>query len=158
ERESAPATLRERCIALGRGAAVVTPPRSRDASFSRTRIATWRARLAPLALAASLVLLVGGAFVYQVTENSTRVMVAELTADHVKCFAMNGVLHTHEEPRTVRASMASYFGWMLQLPEEPERVGLELVGARPCLYGEGRIAHLMYRHNGMPVSVFMLPD
>ena len=25
------------------------------------------------------------------------------------------------------------------------------------MYGEGRIAHIMYRHNGHPVSVFMLP-
>ena len=26
-----------------------------------------------------------------------------------------------------------------------------------CLYGRGQAAHLMYRHNGQPVSVFMLP-
>ena len=35
--------------------------------------------------------------------------------------------------------------------------GLELVGSRPCLYGEGKVAHIMYRHNGRPVSLFMLP-
>ncbi len=40
---------------------------------------------------------------------------------------------------------------------ESERAGLELVGARPCLYGEGRVAHIMYRHHGVPVSLFMLP-
>ena len=40
----------------------------------------------------------------------------------------------------------------------PQRAGLELVGSRPCLYGEGKIAHIMYRHNGRPVSLFMLPE
>ena len=91
-------------------------------------------------------------------ELSTQAGTAELTADHVKCFAMNDVLGTREQPMTVQASMSSHFGWMLQLPQNPQRVGLELVGARPCLYGEGRVAHLMFRHHGVPVSVFMLPS
>ncbi len=124
---------------------------------SRGRWPVWRARLAPLALAATLVLIVGGAFVYQLTDRSSRVMAAELTADHLKCFAVNDVLGTHDAPMTVQASMTSHFGWTLQLPPNPQRADLELVGARPCLYGEGRVAHLMYRHHGVPVSVFMLP-
>ena len=45
----------------------------------------------------------------------------------------------------------------MQLPENPARAGLELVGARPCLYGQGKVAHIMYRHDGRPVSLFMLP-
>jgi anti-sigma factor RsiW len=114
-------------------------------------------RLQPLALAASLVLLVGGAFLYLVTESSSRVMAAELVADHVKCFSVNRVLHTQQQPSMVEAALASTFGWHARLPEYPQQIGLELVGARPCVYGEGRVAHLMYRHNGRPVSVFMLP-
>jgi hypothetical protein len=54
--------------------------------------------------------------------------------------------------------MFSSFGWLPHLPEQPERAGLELVGARPCLYAEGKIAHIMYRHQGRPVSIFMLPN
>src|SRR3989441_1968537 len=53
--------------------------------------------------------------------------------------------------------MGPSFAWPLHLRDRPDGAGLELVGARPCLYGEGRIAHIMYRHNGHPVSVFMLP-
>jgi anti-sigma factor RsiW len=117
-----------------------------------------QARLAPLALAASLVLFVGGAFVYQLTDKSARVMAAELAADHVKCFAMNRILGTHDAPATVQSSLAASFGWQLHLPDEPAQAGLELVGARPCLYGEGKIAHIMYRHDGHPVSLFMLPN
>ena len=28
---------------------------------------------------------------------------------------------------------------------------------RPCMTGEGKVAHIMYRHHGQPVSLFMLP-
>jgi anti-sigma factor RsiW len=45
----------------------------------------------------------------------------------------------------------------VHLPSNAAQVGLELVGSRPCLYGEGEIAHVMYRHDGRPVSLFMLP-
>jgi anti-sigma factor RsiW len=115
-----------------------------------------RARLAPLALAASLVLIVGAAFLYQLTASSSRVLAAELAADHMKCFAMNGVLRTQQEPAAVESSMLSGFGWRMRLPSASE-AGLELVGSRPCIYGEGRIAHIMYRHRGEAVSLFMLP-
>ena len=114
-------------------------------------------RLAPYALAASLVLVVGGAFVYQATDKSARVLAAELTADHMKCFAMNRALGTQQARAAVESSMASGFGWRMHLPDDPARAGLELVGSRPCLYGEGKIAHIMYRHQGRPVSLFMLP-
>jgi anti-sigma factor RsiW len=114
------------------------------------------ARLGPVALAASLVVVVGGAFVYQATNKSARVMAAELVADHAKCFAMNGALGTHQAASLVEASMASSFDWQMHLPD-PSRADLELVGARQCLYGEGRIAHIMYRHHGRPLSLFMLP-
>jgi anti-sigma factor RsiW len=119
--------------------------------------AGWRARLAPLAVAASLVLIVGAAFLYQLTASSSRVMAAELAADHLKCFAMNDVLHTHQEAATVESAMLSGFGWRMQMPSNISREGLELVGSRPCMYGEGKIAHIMYLHHGEPVSLFMLP-
>src|SRR3954447_3949385 len=114
-------------------------------------------RLGRVALAASLVVVVGGAFLYQATDKSARVMAAELVADHAKCFALNGALGTHELAPAVEQSMSVSFDWRMHLPENPGRVGLELVGARPCLYGEGRVAHIMYRHAGKPVSLFMLP-
>ena len=112
----------------------------------------------PLALAASLVLVVATAFVYQATARSTQLLAAELTADHLKCFrVINNLMGTHHEAQAVESSMASGFNWQMHLPEHAEQIGLELVGARPCLYGEGIVAHIMYRHNGHPVSIFMLP-
>ena len=157
------ALLRSRRSALAESA---VPPglRARRASLGESTasappaVRSWRARAVPLALAASLVLVVAGAFVYEATARSTQLLAAELTADHLKCFrVINKVLGTHQDSQAVESSMASGFDWQMHLPEHAERVGLELVGARPCLYGEGIVAHIMYRHNGHPVSIFMLP-
>jgi anti-sigma factor RsiW len=143
----APHALRARCADLRMGTTAPAPAGSP---------ATWRARLGPLAAAATLVMIVGGAFLYQLTISSSSVMAAELTADHVKCFTMNGVLGTHQTAEVVESSMASGFDWRVRLPRT-DQAGLELVGSRPCLYGEGRVAHIMFLHNGTPVSLFMLP-
>jgi anti-sigma factor RsiW len=148
---ASPAAATDRSAAASRALA---PPQT-SAHFLAPR--SWTTRLAPFALAASLVVVVGGAFLYQATESSARVLAAELTADHVKCFAMNSALRTHQMPAAVESSMASAFNWRMHLPDEPARAGLELVGSRPCLYAEGKIAHIMYRHHGHPVSLFMLP-
>jgi hypothetical protein len=67
------------------------------------------------------------------------------------------VLRTKDSPDAVESSLASGFNWNMHLPDDAEREGLELVGSRPCLYGEGKVAHIMFRHNGRPVSLFMLP-
>src|SRR6266852_805196 len=141
----APPGLRARC-----GAASVN-------SVAGPFAGTWRAWLAPLALAATLAIVVGGAFLYPLTGSSTRVMAAELTADHMKCFLLNAAFGTHDTEAAVEGQLAAGFEWQAQLPERPEQAGLELVGERTCLYGKGRIAHVMYRHEGRPVSVFMLP-
>ena len=147
---AAPDALHARCWLLARHA-----PHPADGAAASA--APLPRRLASYALAASLVLVVGGAFVYQATDQSARVMAAELTADHVKCFAMNGVFGTHQGAAAVESSMSGSFGWSMHLPADPARAGLELVGSRQCLYGEGEIAHIMYRHQGHPVSLFMLP-
>ena len=153
----APAALRAACAGLNSRATVDVARRPTFAA-GPVRAAAWATRLAPLALAASLVLVVGGAFLYQATDRSSHVMAAELAADHLKCLAMNVVLGAHQSPEAVEGAMASGFGWRMRLPENPSRAGLELVGSRPCLYAEGKIAHIMYRHEGRPVSLFMLPE
>jgi anti-sigma factor RsiW len=149
----APDALHAKCWQIARGAPQAADAAAR-AALTPAPLAT---RLAPYALAASLALVVGGAFVYQATDKSARVLAAELTADHVKCFAMNGVFGRHEGTAAVESSMANSFGWLAHLPDDPGRAGLQLVGSRQCLYGEGEIAHIMYRHDGRPVSLFMLP-
>lgn len=165
----APDALRAKCTALAgspedslasrapegsrsfAGATEITGARG----FSRTS----RSRaFKPLAIAAGVMLVAGGVFVHQATGRSTRLLAAELTADHVKCFGvMNSLLGTNANAAAVEQVMADAFGWEMHVPE-PVGEGLELIGARPCLYAKGKAAHLMYRHHGQPLSVFMLPQ
>jgi anti-sigma factor RsiW len=156
-RDHAPAILRTHCAAAARFHSAATNPGRASAASDRPTAAAWAAWLAPMSAAATLIVIVGGAFLYQATARSSHLLAAELAADHMKCFAMNAVLGTHQSPDAVQSSMASSFGWNMRLPLGAEREGLELVGSRPCLYGEGKIAHIMYRHNGEPLSLFMLP-
>src|SRR5262245_53802028 len=155
-RDHAPALLRSHCAAAARFSGA-SRARGADGGIESMSARSWASRLAPLAAAASLVVIVGGAFLYQATARSSHLLAAELAADHMKCFAMNAVLGTHDSPEAVQSAMAAGFGWNMRLPLGGQREGLELVGSRPCLYGEGKIAHIMYRHNGQPLSLFMLP-
>jgi anti-sigma factor RsiW len=148
--DRSPDALRSRC------AAALRPPL--DPEIAVVARPAWYARVGPLAVAASLVLIVAAAFLYQLTVRSSRVMAAELTADHVKCFVLNRLLDPHQSTSVVESTLASSFGWPVRLPSAPGQENLELLGARPCLYGEGRTAHVMFRHNGQPLSLFMLPD
>lgn len=164
--ERASASLRARCTDVV--ATADARAASAEPSSARPRAVAvqggWRARigprvgLAPAAIAAGLVLLVGGAFLHQATHYSARLLAAELTADHVKCFTASSLLGTNDEPAVVESSMMAAFGWRLELPGELDASGYDLVGSRRCLYAEGRVAHLMYRDKqGTPVSIFMLP-
>jgi anti-sigma factor RsiW len=152
----APGTLRATCAGF---AHALPPGDPRAAQAAGGAVRPLVRRLAPLAIAATVVLVASGEIVYRLTDSSSRVLAAELAADHMKCFALNGVLHTHDTPSSVERSMLSGFGWKMQLPSDAAagEAGLELVGSRPCFYGEGKIAHIMYSHAGHPVSLFMLP-
>src|SRR5215207_9734283 len=97
-RAPAPAPLRERCRELAARAgseAAANSPRVKTPWLGFVPRGAWTSRVAPLALTASLTLVVGSAFVSQATRRSEIVLAAELTADHMKCLAMNRVLGTH---------------------------------------------------------------
>lgn len=112
-----------------------------------------------LAIAATLLLGLGGAITYRATVGATRAIAAELTADHVKCFMVNNVLHPHESVAEVEAYMRTGFDWEATLPQPAPAPhdDLEVIGSRPCFYEHGKVAHIMYHHKGLPVSIFMLP-
>ena len=125
-------------------------------------------RLAPFALAATVVIAAGIGIVYWATGASVRLLAAELSADHVKCALMNRVLgtgHEHDDgapgadAAAIEQWLGSTFSWNAHLPEAPAQAGLELVGSRQCLFGQGTAAHIMYRdisHDGEMVSVYMI--
>lgn len=153
----APPELKARCACLFRQSSPIVQFVSDTSAARVSTFSAWRGRYASLALAATLLLAVGGAFIYEATRSSSRVLAAELTMDHEKCFRLNRLLGTQQSPEVVEAALSSSFDWNVELPDTSGHADVSLVGSRPCLYGEGKVAHIMYMHNGQPVSLFMLP-
>src|SRR6185503_2608707 len=139
--DQVPEALRSRCHEL--------PRRSAASSL-------WSRRLVRLAAAAVLIIFTGSLLAI-VTRQSDALLAAQLTADHVKCFALFGP----QDGRTLDAAQAQKmlrerFGMDVHVPPSSASGGLELVNARRCLYADGRIPHLMYQANGEDVSLFIL--
>jgi anti-sigma factor RsiW len=147
--------LKKRCALLAGCSPEASAARSAPGAVVRPFVTRWRERLAPFAAAAALLVIVVG-LVYQATGRSNRLLAAELTADHEKCFRLNKLLGTHDTAQGVEAAMASGFGWRMQMPDVSTHPDISVVGSRPCLYGEGTAAHIMFMQDGQPVSLFML--
>lgn len=139
---TAPQTLRARCLNAAGGAGALDRP-------------LWRSRLVSLSMAAALLLALGGILLYALTVSSSTVLAAQLALDHVKCFALFGGGDARED-RGAADRLDRQYGRRTEAALGVP--GLELVGGRRCLYGEGALAHLMYRLQGRPISLFMLPD
>ena len=141
-RPCAPEALRTRCRAAAR--AGMGP------------FGTTRSTITSLSMAAALVLVVGGVLLYAFTGLSPAVLAAQLTLDHVKCFAV----HDADAPVDVRESEQQISARLRRRGSSPRVpvAGLELVGMRRCFCGEGVAAHAMYRLHGRPVSLYVIPD
>ncbi len=133
-RPSAPDALRERCRAA----------------------ANTRFPIASFSIAAALFLVLGGVLLYSLTRLSPTVLAAQLTLDHVKCFAFDSSTAS-VDARVSEEQYARDYGQQVQLPRAAV-AGLDLVGLRRCFCGEGGAAHAMYRLNGRPVSLYVIPD
>jgi hypothetical protein len=115
-------------------------------------------RRSALAAAAALVLAVTGGFVWS-TGHSSVLLAAQLTLDHIKCFIVDGDDHAEHVPADrAEAQMRDQFGWSVPIPTPAARPDVHLVAVRRCLYGEGIIAHVLYRVENEPVSLFVIPD
>jgi anti-sigma factor RsiW len=109
------------------------------------------------ALVAALVLVVGGVLMYGLTRLSPTVLAAQLTLDHVKCFAV-GRLNSAVDARATEQQFERDHGWPVRLPRTT-LAGLQLVGIRQCFCAQGgATAHAMYRFEGRPVSLYILPE
>jgi anti-sigma factor RsiW len=140
--DAAPADLRGRCAAA----------RAPRAGWGLVRLsqARW-----PMALAATLLLAVGAAVAYG-TIYPSRAAAAQLTLDHLKCFALFGQ-PSAVQPADVQAALKAQLGLDVALPDADHADGLTLVGGRRCLYLDGSVAHILYRRGPVPVSLFVLP-
>jgi anti-sigma factor RsiW len=134
---SAPSELRTRCAAA-------------CARRGLSRLTRWT-----LSAAAALILAVAGVFIYGSFDRGARALATQLALDHVKCFAVfksDG----QTNPQMLAASWRQTQGWDLRVP--PPNEALELLGVRRCFSSEGRTAHIMYRHEGRPLSLFIARD
>ena len=139
-----PPGLRSRCTALARDhARALAAP-------------SWRLRIVPASLAIILVLFTAFAIVTLATQRSNTVLAAQLTADHTKCFRAFPPSGADVDARAAEERLASLYGWDIHVPPSSPRDGVRLVGARRCLYGDGRIPHLLYEARGHPLSLFVL--
>ena len=115
-------------------------------------------RLSAFAAAAMVILTLGAVLLPVATVRSTALLAAQLALDHLKCFTIEG--DADGEPIQKQAAetlMKEQFGFTVSVPSSLPSEKLELMAVRRCLYGDGRAAHLMYRLNGEPVSLFIVP-
>lgn len=140
--------LRARCAA--HSAAARADHFVRHTMFRRTWV--------PLSLAASLLLAVAGAFVFGLG-NRVEALATQATIDHVKCFKMSGPsTPAAADPVLAGRAWEREQGWALQVPASSPETGLELICVRRCFVPEGRMAHMMYKWRGEPLSVFVLAE
>ena len=142
---AAPNALRQRCAALA----------PRPKAQLGWVVLGWRA--VSLATASLVVLGLAGTLLYAVVTHSPTMLAAELALDHVKCFALFEPRVAAPDAATVASQLEADYGWRLNVPASSPADRLTLIGARRCLSTDGRVAHVLYRHNGRPVSLFMMP-
>lgn len=118
----------------------------------------WTGRLSAFAAAAMVVLTLGAILLPVVTIRSTAVLAAQLALDHLKCFTIEG--DADGAPIAADAAettLKDEFDFTVKVPPSLPAENLQLMAVRRCLYGDGRAAHLMYRLNGEPMSLFIVP-
>ena len=118
----------------------------------------WTGRLSAFAAAAMVMLTLGAVLLPIATVRSTAVLAAQLALDHLKCFTIDG--DADGQPiasADAEATLLHDFDFSVSVPASLPSERLDLLAVRRCLYGDGRAAHLLYRVNGEPVSLFILP-
>lgn len=104
------------------------------------------------------VLVVGAVLLPVATVRSTVVLAAQLALDHLKCFTIEGDAGgTPIAKAQAERTLKEEYDFEVTVPAPLPDQHLELMAVRRCLYGDGRAAHLMYRLNGEPVSLFVIP-
>ena len=118
----------------------------------------WTGRLSAFAAAAMVVLTLGAILLPVATIRSTAVLAAQLALDHLKCFTIEGDADGAPiEKPAAEKTLHDEYGLTASVPASLPSENLQLMAVRRCLYGDGRAAHVMYRLDGEPVSLFILP-
>jgi anti-sigma factor RsiW len=113
-------------------------------------------RWVPLSLAATLILAVAGVFLSGLN-SKVEALAAQLTLDHMTCFQFAPERLGHTDAATASRDWMVRQGWTIAVPASSASAGLELLGVRRCSTSSGRVAHVMYKWHGQPLSVFVVP-
>ena len=142
----------------------IAPPGLRTRIIANTAnqpqepILAWTGRLTAFAAAAMFVLTLGAVLLPVATIRSTTLLAAQLALDHLKCFTIEGDADGAPiAKQQAEATLKQDFDLIVKVPASLAAEKLELMAVRRCLYGDGRAAHLMYRLDGEPVSLFIVP-
>lgn len=115
-------------------------------------------RLSAFSAALLVVLTVGAVLLPVVTSRSTAVLAAQLALDHLKCFTIDGDADaTPIEKQAAETTLKNDFDFSMVVPSSSRAEHVQLMAVRRCLYGDGLAAHLLYRVDGEPVSLFIVP-
>ncbi len=144
-RPCAPGELHARCLAQAAGARV-------RRFGGRAFVTRW----VPLSVAATLVLAIAGVFLFS-PNNRVEALATQLTLDHMTCFQFAPERLQHSDPATAEHEWLAKQRWGIQVPASSAADQLELLGVRRCGMGNGRVAHILYRWRGKPLSVFVVP-
>jgi anti-sigma factor RsiW len=145
-RPCAPGDLRARCAAQAAGSGV------RRRFGSRPFLNRW----VPVSVAASLVLAIAGVFFFSFN-NRVAALATELTLDHMTCFQFAPERSQHLDAETAEHQWLAKQQWGIHVPASSPANQLELLGVRRCGMGNARVAHILYRWRGQPLSVFIVP-
>ena len=155
----APESLRARCrdIANHQSPIPIGNPQStiRQSSIASRKSSLLR-RWAPLSLAATLVLAVGGVFLFGLNDR-VEALAASLAVDHVKCFKVSDT-DKHADAAGAERQWQTDQGWSIVVPQTAPAEQLTLVDVRRCFTTDGRSAHMMYKWRGAPLSLYVLPE
>lgn len=141
--EMLPPGLRTRCEALAR-------------EITRTpALPAWRSRLIPLSFAVVLMVFTASAFISLMTHRSDGLLAAQLSRDHTRCFQrFAGALSA--DPAEMERMFADRYGWRVRVPPSSPSAGVQLIGAKRCVYDDRGVPHILYRVNGQELSLYVI--
>ncbi|HXG56264.1 MAG TPA: zf-HC2 domain-containing protein [Vicinamibacterales bacterium] len=113
-------------------------------------------RWLPLSVAATLVIAVAGVFGLGLNHR-VQAVAFQVTLDHVACKRF-GHASTPIDGTSAEQRWLATHGWPVRVPASSAGSDLELRAVRRCAITDGRLAHLMYRWRGEPLSIYVLPD
>lgn len=144
-RACAPGDLHARCAAHAGAAKVRT-------FMQGSALRKW----APLSVAATLVLAVAGVFLFS-PNNKVEALATQLTLDHLTCFQFAPERLQHSDAPAAERDWLVKQHWPIHVPASSSADDLELLGVRRCGMSSGRVAHILYKWRGKPLSVFVVP-